>query len=274
MTDTGESASTTVSRIRETLREHESRLQKLCPPGITAARIISTVCQSLESTPGLRRCDLQSVLLCARDAAIAGLEVGGHRPQAHMVSYGRACKLVPSYQGLLALARRSGEVQSAAVGVVREGDSFSPPEDPLTPVLIHSESRDPDRHKAGILYVWSGFLLRQGARVYDWMSRGEAEAHGRRFAPKFSSPESPWQTNFEAMALKTVIRRPIARGLVPISSEHSFIFNNEDGAAYSPETPAAAEVNRMNHTPVRTDAPANRYIDDADGSNAEVSEAK
>jgi len=49
--------------------------------------------------------------------------------------------------------------------------------------------------------------LKTGATVMMLMGVDEIREHGKRFSKGYSSKTSPWQTDFEAMAIKTVLRQ-------------------------------------------------------------------
>ena len=172
---------------------------------------------SLRKNPDLQRCDIASLWEAMDAAAVAGIEIGGPTPLAYLVPYGKQCQLIISYRGLMELARRSGKVKNIAVGVVHEGDEFVPPADALEPQLIHKQSTDPKRMEQPITHVWCGYLMHDGTRVYDIMTADEIEVHKKRYAKGYDKPDSAWVKSWDTMALKTVLKRPINRGLVPVA---------------------------------------------------------
>ena len=80
------------------------------------------------------------------------------------------------------------------------------------------------------------------------MSREDIDAHKEKFSPGWDRKDSAWETNWEAMALKTVIKKPIMDGRVPIASEYQRLAERE--AAGPP-----AEISQIDQTPDPIDDP-------------------
>lgn len=215
-------------------------------PGLTVERFASLAMGSLRDNPALLNCSQASLWKATMHAANARLPIGGPLPLAYIVPYKTECQLIISYRGWMEMVRRSGEVKNIATGVVHEGDEFIPPDDALDPKLIHKQSTDPKRHEKPVTHVWAGYLFHNGTRIYEVMTADEAMAHGREFSPSYSRKDSPWQTSPIPMMLKTVIMRPIKRGLVPVSTDAEGLYEVDEHviegeATLSVETPVQIE---------------------------------
>ena len=63
------------------------------------------------------------------------------------------------------------------------------------------------------------------------MTKQQIDEHRDRHSTSYrNAPKtSPWTTDYESMAIKTVLKYPINKGLVPIASEHRAILNRDEG---------------------------------------------
>ncbi len=220
--------------IAQHLVRNKSKLEVALPKHITADRMIRVVLNSLSKSRDLMECTIESLWESILEASTYGWEIGGPVAQAYLVPYRdtkrgvREAVLIPGYRGLMDLARRSGEISNIAYGVVHEGDRFVQPEDALDPILIHQPSDDTKRHERPITHVWAGYLFKSGDRVYCVMSAAEIDAHKKRYAKGWEKPDSAWQTSWDSMAIKTVLKRPIMKGQVPIAAEHQRLIMRDE----------------------------------------------
>ena len=63
-------------------------------------------------------------LMSRESADELGLEPGGALGEGYLVPYGSTCQFIPGYRGLIALARRSGQIVSLEAHVVHQHDTF------------------------------------------------------------------------------------------------------------------------------------------------------
>ena len=95
-----------------------------------AERYTRVALTEFRKNPKLSECDPYNVLACALTATQLGLEVG-LMGQAYIVPFFnkrlgmQEATLIPGYQGLIALAMRSGMLDALYARVVYEGDEFS-----------------------------------------------------------------------------------------------------------------------------------------------------
>lgn len=164
--------------------------------------------------PKLAQCEPLTIMGSLLQCATLGLEPNTPLGHAWILPYwnGRAkqmhAQFILGYQGMLDLARRSGCVAAPRAHVVRDGDVF---EYSLGLNLTLTHKPAADRVDAPMTHVYAVAKLKdQGADpLIEVMSRAELEAHRNRFAPRGrdKSIVGPWRDDFEAMCLKTVVRR-------------------------------------------------------------------
>jgi recombination protein RecT len=181
------------------------------PKHVTADRLARVALTEVRKNPALAKCDQTSFLGALMTCASLGLEPGGPLGHAYLVPFENRKKgimevqFIIGYRGMIELARRSGQIMSIEARAVYEGDTFE--------VVFGLESNlrhipdfdNPNRVQPDKLrFVYAVAKLRDGGVQFDVMSRREIEAVR---AQSRAGTSGPWVTHYEAMALKTVMRR-------------------------------------------------------------------
>lgn len=195
------------------VRSMSGEIAKALPQSITPERFTRITLSTLSSTPALQRCTPESFLAAMMTAAQLGVEPNTPLGQAYLIPYKTECQFQLGYKGLIDLAYRSGEVQSIQAHEVYENDEFSYAFG-LEPELHHVPAvRD---RGAVIAYyaVWKG---KNGGYGFEVMSREDVEQHGKKFSKSYGSYSSPWKTNFDEMAKKTILKKALK--YAPMKSE-------------------------------------------------------
>lgn len=96
-------------------------LQPLCGKGFGTDRILAGTIAAAVTTPAIFECSKQSIYLSLLKVARWGLDVG---EGVYLVPYKGTCTAVPSYTGLIALARRQKLVRHIEAYPVYAGDEF------------------------------------------------------------------------------------------------------------------------------------------------------
>lgn len=205
-----------VTVFRGFLEKQKTQLAAALPKHITPDRMIRLACTEFSRNPQLQKCTPISVFGSLIQAAQLGLEVGV-LGQAYLVPYNNRKKnvteaqFIPGYKGLIALARRSGEVTSIETHIVYENDTFD-----LTLGLDtrveHVPNLDSDR--GGIRLVYGVAKFRDGGHHFEWMPIADVE---RIRARSKAASNGPWVTDYEQMVRKTLIRRMM--NYLPMSIE-------------------------------------------------------
>lgn len=203
-------ASTAVS-LRQQVQSMEHQFALAAPKGVEARQIVRDVLTAISQNPDLLKCDPQSVLGGAMTMAQLGLRVGvlGHGwllPFRDWKTKQHKAQLVIGYQGLVALAYRSGQIKSLRARTVHEHDHFAV-EYGIEEKLVHRPAAG-DRGPAVGYYAVVQFLP-DGHSFYH-LTKAEAEVYRDRYAMAKKSDGSvvgPWKTEFDAMAMKTCVRQ-------------------------------------------------------------------
>lgn len=203
--------------LKDFVQQMEGQFAKALPKVITPDRFTRIALTALSSNPKLMGCDRNSFLGALMNAAQLGLEPNTPLGQAYLIPFKNnklgitECQFQIGYKGLLDLAYRSGEVATVQAQVVYENDKFEY-ELGLEPKLVHIPA-DGDRGAA--VRVYAVFKLKNGGYSFEVMSMEDVKKHAQKYSKAFSY--GPWQTNFEEMAKKTVLKKVLK--YAPIRSD-------------------------------------------------------
>lgn len=174
----------------------KEQLALALPTHLQPDRWIRIALNALTRTPKLMDCTEASLFRCLLDLSALGLEPDGRN--AHLIPYGKDCTLILDYKGLIALAKRSGDVATWSAETVCEHDTFSWTDG----VVNHSIDWRTDRGKVECVY--SRVVMQDGTKDFEVMTLAECEAIRKRSR---SGNNGPWVSDFAEMCKKTVIRR-------------------------------------------------------------------
>lgn len=116
-----------------------------------------------------------------------------------MVNCGMADK------GYIQLAQRSGQYKYINADIVYEGEKVN--YDRVTGMLVIEGEAKSEKAIGYFAY----FQLLNGFEKAVYWSKEKVLAHAKRFSKQYGNKNGSWQTNFDAMALKTVIRNIISK---------------------------------------------------------------
>lgn len=189
------------------IKSMEGEIKKALPSVITPERFTRMVLSAISVNPKLAQCTPSSFLGAMMSAAQLGLEPNTPLGQAYLIPYkNRGVDEVQfqiGYKGLIDLAYRSGEVELVQAHIVYENDDFTL-EYGLEPKLVHKPA---DRDRGEPIKVYAMFKTKSGGYGFDVMSMDEVRRHAEKYSQAYKSGFSPWKSNFEEMAKKTVLKR-------------------------------------------------------------------
>lgn len=203
-------ASTGKRTITDFIKLMEPEIKKALPSVITPERFTRITLSALSANPELQLTTPQSFLGAMMTAAQLGVEPNTPLGQAYLIPYKdnkrgiTECQFQLGYKGLIDLAYRSGEVSIIQAHVVYENDEFEY-ELGLEPKLHHIPAKS---NRGEPVYFYAMFRMKDGVGYgFEVMSIDDVRAHAQRFSKAYSSSFSPWRSNFEEMAKKTVLKR-------------------------------------------------------------------
>ncbi len=177
--------------------------------------------------PKLAQCDWNSFAGALMTCAQTGLFPG---PQKHcyLIPYGNEVQFQFDYRGLIELVRRSGELATIMAAAVYEGDDCEI--DLGTCTVKHPYDERVDKSDSSkIRFVYAKAVMKDGSVALEVMNRSEIEAIRKRSAASSRGRQSPWDTDYEMMARKTVLKRLCTKGQLPLSLEVVSNINADEG---------------------------------------------
>lgn len=203
--------------LRGQIQRMEHQFELAAPRGVEARQIVRDALTAVSQNPDLLKCEPQSVLGGLMTMAQLGLRVGvlGHgwlipfnareRIDGQWTSVKKA-QLVIGYQGLVALAHRSGQIRSLSARTVHANDHFAV-EYGVNENLTHRPASG-DRGEVTGYYAVVRFL--PDGHSFYYLTKAEAEVYRDRYAMaknRDGEVVGPWKTEFDAMAMKTCVRQ-------------------------------------------------------------------
>ena len=179
-------------------------------------RFTRIVLTTLSSNKQLQQCKPETFLGAMMQAAQLGVEPNTPLGQAYLIPYRNhgqlECQFQLGYKGYLSLFYRSGGKDLQAHEVY-ENDTFEF-EFGLEPKLRHVPAM---RDRGQVIAYYAVWRTQDGGYGFDVMSVEDVREHMRKFSKAAEKGFSPWSTNFDEMAKKTVIKKALK--YAPLSTE-------------------------------------------------------
>ena len=189
------------------IKAMEGEIKKALPSVITPERFTRMVLSAISTNPKLGSCTPGSFLGAMMSAAQLGLEPNTPLGQAYILPFQNKGVLEAQFQlgykGLIDLAYRSGEVELVQAHIVYANDRFEC-EFGLEPKLTHVPA---DTDRGDPIKVYAMFKTKSGGYGFEVMSMEDVRKHAEKYSKAYSTSFSPWKTNFEEMAKKTVLKK-------------------------------------------------------------------
>ena len=204
---TTNSASTGAKSIKDLVIQMEPQIKKALPSVITGERFTRMVLTAMSTNPQLAHCTPNSFLGAMMQAAQLGVEPNTPLGQAYLIPYRNhgqlECQFQLGYKGLIDLAYRSGEITDISAHEVHENDTFDY-ELGLNPKLMHKPALS---DRGAVIMYYAVFHTKSGGYGFEVMSVDDVKAHMNKFSKAAGRGFSPWSTNFDEMAKKTVLKK-------------------------------------------------------------------
>lgn len=148
----------------------------------------------------LQECEPKQVIMQAMKAAVLKLPINKSLGFAWIVAYKGVPSFQIGYKGLIQLALRTGQYRFINAGEVYEGEYKS--SNKLTGEFDLTGTRKSDTVVGYFAYI----ELLNGFSKTLYMSKEKVTAHAAKYSKSYTYNGSPWKTEFDAMAIKTVLR--------------------------------------------------------------------
>ena len=195
--------------MQNLIEQMKPAIEAALPSVLTPERFTRICLSALSGNKALQKCEPKSFLAAMMTAAQLGVEPNTALGQAYLLPYRNhgqmECQFQLGYKGLIDLAYRSGEVSVIQAHTVYENDVFEY-ELGMDPKLRHVPAKA-DRGEAVAYYAM--FKTKDGGYGFEVMSVDDVQRHAQRYSKSYGSGSSPWRSNFDEMAKKTVLKRAL-----------------------------------------------------------------
>ena len=198
--------------LKAELEKYKNAMTEVLPKHLTYDRLAKVVLSATARNPNLLKCSVSSICKATMQAAELGLEIGGLLGHVYLVPYGQEAQAIVGYQGLLVLARNSGEIENISAHVIYKDDTAHI--DVANATIKHEMNLYGSRDDSSIIAAYCMVHLKGGGRHLEVMTKGDIDKIRKRSK---AGGSGPWVTDYSEMARKTVTRR--ACKWIPRSSE-------------------------------------------------------
>ena len=154
----------------------------------------------------LQKCAPMSVVYAAVKSVPLGLPIEKNLGYAAVIPYGTSASFQIMRNGWVELAMRTGQVKRLANEPVYEGELVR--RNRFTDTYEFDETK---RISNKVIGYMAYIQLTNGFEKTIYWSVEEVKAHALRFSQTYKQGRGVWKDNFDAMALKTVLKRLITK---------------------------------------------------------------
>lgn len=224
-----------------------------------ANSFMSSVISVANGNPQLRKAGPMSIIGAAMVAATMQLQVIPTLGQCYIIPYGSKAQFQVGYLGLLQLCQRSGQFKKILAAPVHEGEYISGDEFDED-YVFDKKQRKSDK----IVGYMAKFELLNGFTKVAYWDVERVKAHATKFSQAYRSGyTSPWKSDFDAMAQKTVLKSILKYAPKSIEMQNAVTFDQ-----------AVVNVNSSDIQDLDIDAFAPEYIDNLESEKKENIAAK
>lgn len=207
--------------LKHLFEAKKGAISAVLPKHLTVDRIIKLTLSAISRNPELLACSQESIFFACVQAAEVGLEFGNMLGHAYLVPFRNKhtkkmeAQFIPGYRGLIALARRSGQILSIEAHVVYAKDAFAVRYG--SDAMISHTPYDGDDDPGELRRAYAVAHLRDTPKPqFDVMTRRDLEAVRAKSAAANSGPWADPQS-YPEMCKKTVVKR--LWKMLPMSTE-------------------------------------------------------
>ena len=153
----------------------------------------------------LQRCDPRQVFGECLKAVSLKLPISKQLGFAYVIPYGNVPQFQLGYKGMIQLCMRTGEYKYINADVVYEGEYQGA--DKLTGHVDLNGEKTSDK----IIGYFAYIETLNGFKKAIYWSKEKVTDHAKKPSKSFNSANSVWKSNFDAMAIKTVLRNLLSK---------------------------------------------------------------
>ncbi len=224
-----------------------------------ANSFMSSVISVANGNPQLRKAEPMSIIGAAMVAATMQLQVIPTLGQCYIIPYGSKAQFQVGYLGLLQLCQRSGQFKKILAAPVHEGEYISGDEFDEDYVFDKKQKKS-DK----VIGYMAKFELLNGFTKVAYWDVDKVKAHASKFSQAYRAGYgSPWKSDFDAMAQKTVLKSILKFAPKSIEMQNAVTFDQ-----------AVVNTNTADVQDLDIDAFAPEYVDNIESEKQENLTAK
>lgn len=211
-----------------------------------AARFVTAITSAVSTNPTLQNCDAATIVSAGLLGETLNLSPSPQLGQYYLVPYedrknGRTtAQFQLGYRGMLQLAQRSGEYKRINAMAVKEGEllHYDPFNDEIELSYIEDEEQ---REALPTIGYFAMFEYHNGFRKVLYWSKAKMQAHAEKYSKAYAGDVKRgtaytfWAKDFDAMAVKTMLRQLISKwGVMSLEMQRAYEADggvvNQDGS--------------------------------------------
>jgi len=196
-----------------------------------AANFVTAITSAVSTNPNLQECDAGSILSAGLLGETLQLSPSPQLGQYYILPFNdskRGCKVAQfqlGYKGYLQLAMRSGQYKKLNALAIKEGEliKYDPLNEEIEVKMIEDDSV---REKTPTVGYYAMFEYLNGFRKIIYWSKEKMEAHAETYSQGYKKKKGYtfWEKDFDAMAIKTLLRQLISKwGVMSIELQTAFV---------------------------------------------------
>lgn len=199
---------------------------------------VTSLVSLVANDANLQKCDPMSVVYAAMKSVPLGLPVEQNLGFSAVIPYGQNASFQIMRNGWMDLLMRTGQVKFIANEIVYEGQLVK--KNKFTGEYVFDEdARKSDKVIGYMAYV----RLTNGFEKTVYWTVEEVKAHALRYSQTYKKGYGIWVENFDAMALKTVLKHlivkycPKSAELTAAIRDDQSVTNKDNVSTYADNTP-------------------------------------
>jgi len=202
-----------------------------------APSFMSSILSVASTNSQLSQCEPTTVLSSAAIAASFNLPINPNLGFAYIIPYREKgvyrAQFQLGYKGIIQLAMRSGQYKNINADFLYEGQVKR--RDRLRGLIEFEDDESKWNFETTVGY-FAYFQTLNGMEKMVEMSVDSAKAHGKKYSKSFQKGSGPWATDFDSMALKTVIRKLLSKwGILTIDMQTHEAIRADQATDVTPE---------------------------------------
>lgn len=193
------------------------------------AGFITAITSAVAVNPQLQECEPATILSAGLLGETLKLSPSPQLGQYYLVPFndktrGKVAQFQLGYKGYIQLAIRSGQYKKLNAMAIKEGEliSYDALNEEIEVRLIDDEIK---RESAPTIGYYAMFEYLNGFRKAIYWSKEKMEAHAKKYSQAYRAKKgySFWEKDFDAMAIKTMLRQLISKwGVMSIEFQKAY----------------------------------------------------